>query len=317
MSKDLLIMILCFGMIYLFYEINNLKKEKIENFDAISDATNIAITNAVKEIYSVDIESIRALSNFAIELSKGGKTIPGNLGITGKFNMNRTAIDEYQLNGIGRYHISTGELLYLLPKDGVIIGKEWGGNGNLSVQGNAKINGELYGNTITTNDKINCNNGANNTYMKHGKIESTETIHMFSPSNVYLAPKDKVVVGKLAGGSGNLLVESDLTVGTNDDPNKKGNIIAKGIIYGEKGIDILGPGGDGWAKQYNGIYPGNDNNATKTNYNVEIRSWDGIGIKDTCFNKTNIWFDARTGTINCKVINIVDDNGNIKKTINN
>jgi hypothetical protein len=35
----------------------------------------------------------------------------------------------------GRMHITGGERLYLLNKDGVIIGKEWGGNGNLSVQG--------------------------------------------------------------------------------------------------------------------------------------------------------------------------------------
>jgi hypothetical protein len=35
----------------------------------------------------------------------------------------------------GRMHISGGELLYLLNKNGVIIGKEWGGNGNLVVQG--------------------------------------------------------------------------------------------------------------------------------------------------------------------------------------
>jgi hypothetical protein len=32
-------------------------------------------------------------------------------------------------------HLTSGELLYLLPKTGVIIGKEWGGNGNLTVQG--------------------------------------------------------------------------------------------------------------------------------------------------------------------------------------
>ena len=35
----------------------------------------------------------------------------------------------------GRMHIHGEELLYLLNKDGVIIGKEWGGNGNLTVQG--------------------------------------------------------------------------------------------------------------------------------------------------------------------------------------
>ena len=40
-------------------------------------------------------------------------------------------------------HISGSERLYLLNKDGVIIGKEWGGNGNLQVQGNINVNGEI------------------------------------------------------------------------------------------------------------------------------------------------------------------------------
>lgn len=41
----------------------------------------------------------------------------------------------------GRMHIHGEELLYLLNKDGVIIGKEWGGNGNLTVQGVALKHG--------------------------------------------------------------------------------------------------------------------------------------------------------------------------------
>ena len=38
-------------------------------------------------------------------------------------------------NDRGRVHISGAELLYLLNRSGVIIGKDWGGNGNLTVQG--------------------------------------------------------------------------------------------------------------------------------------------------------------------------------------
>ncbi len=43
----------------------------------------------------------------------------------------------------GRIHVYGDERLYLLNKDGVIIGKEWGGNGNLQVQGNINVNGEI------------------------------------------------------------------------------------------------------------------------------------------------------------------------------
>ncbi len=38
-------------------------------------------------------------------------------------------------NDAGRLHISGGELLYLLNKSGVVVGKEWGGTGNLTVEG--------------------------------------------------------------------------------------------------------------------------------------------------------------------------------------
>lgn len=43
----------------------------------------------------------------------------------------------------GRMHISGGEFLYLLNKNGVIIGKEYGGDGCLRVQGNLTVDGEL------------------------------------------------------------------------------------------------------------------------------------------------------------------------------
>lgn len=39
------------------------------------------------------------------------------------------------INAPGRLHISGDEILYLLNRNGVTIGKEWGGNGNLNAQG--------------------------------------------------------------------------------------------------------------------------------------------------------------------------------------
>jgi hypothetical protein len=41
----------------------------------------------------------------------------------------------------GTLHISSTGKLYLLPKDGAIIGKEWGGTGDLEVQGNLFVQG--------------------------------------------------------------------------------------------------------------------------------------------------------------------------------
>src|SRR5262249_39746966 len=44
---------------------------------------------------------------------------------------------------LNRLHISGGEKLYLLNKEGVIVAKNWGGNGNLTVEGNLTVQGAL------------------------------------------------------------------------------------------------------------------------------------------------------------------------------
>jgi len=45
------------------------------------------------------------------------------------------------IRGDGRLHVFGEELLYILNRSGVMIGKEWGGNGNLRVQGNLHVDG--------------------------------------------------------------------------------------------------------------------------------------------------------------------------------
>ena len=67
----------------------------------------------------------------------------GNVNIGGNQTVNG---EIYTPNGhtfrcAGRQHMTGGELLYLLHKNGVVIGQEWGGNGNLSVQGNLSVGG--------------------------------------------------------------------------------------------------------------------------------------------------------------------------------
>ncbi len=72
------------------------------------------------------------------------------------------------INTKGRQHISGDELLYVLNKNGVVIGKEWGGTGNLSVQGdtniggtttmnNANITGQATLSNVNVTGKLNAN----------------------------------------------------------------------------------------------------------------------------------------------------------------
>jgi hypothetical protein len=71
----------------------------------------------------------------------------GNVGIgtnapTAKLDVagGEIRIDSGQtIRGRGRLHIMGTELLYLLNTSGGVIGREWGGNGNLQVQGNITL----------------------------------------------------------------------------------------------------------------------------------------------------------------------------------
>ncbi len=60
-----------------------------------------------------------------------------------------------QLRSAGHLHIMAENLLYLLPKKGVVIGSEWGGNGNLQVEGAASV-----GNGLTVASGLNVHGGA-------------------------------------------------------------------------------------------------------------------------------------------------------------
>ena len=70
-----------------------------------------------------------------------------NLDITGHLRVSENIILDAGkvITSPGRMHISGEELLYVLNKDGVIIGKEFGGTGDLTVQG--LINGVVVGNS--------------------------------------------------------------------------------------------------------------------------------------------------------------------------
>ena len=73
------------------------------------------------------------------------------------------SIDGATIKNTGRMHIGGEELLYLLNKNGVVVGREWGGNGNLSVQGNLSVGGEIFApngvNLVHGGSKISDRNG--------------------------------------------------------------------------------------------------------------------------------------------------------------
>ena len=108
-----------------------------------------------ENIANADIEAIRNLNNIAAKLTAGKLTTPGNMTVTGDLGVGPT------IAGSGRLHITGPELLYILNKNGVMIGKEWGGSGDLSVQGNTNVGGSIAasGNISTGGGVITLSNG--------------------------------------------------------------------------------------------------------------------------------------------------------------
>jgi len=73
--------------------------------------------------------------------AEGGATVEGPLTVSGGITVggNISLAAGKQLSSLGRMHIAGEEILYLLNKSGVIVGKEWGGTGNLTVEGAVSV----------------------------------------------------------------------------------------------------------------------------------------------------------------------------------
>jgi hypothetical protein len=109
----------------------------------------------------------------------------------------------------GRLHLSGPELLFLLNKSGVIIGKEWGGNGNLTVQGDLNASG------VSTLPNLNAGNMNINGDVLGGKGR----MHITGPELLFLLHKNGVIIGKEWGGNGNLSVQGDTALQGNVNIN--------------------------------------------------------------------------------------------------
>ena len=148
--------------ILIFHIYNKFSCDKHENMADVSISDQIK--EAVKQVYLADVEAIRNLSEVATKLQAGGLTVPGQLNVADKISTNAsinaqgeiigeslTAKGNSTVNGklltpnghimecAGRQHMAGEDNLYLLHKNGVTIGKEWGGTGELNVQGDIKV----------------------------------------------------------------------------------------------------------------------------------------------------------------------------------
>jgi Chaperone of endosialidase len=79
-----------------------------------------------------------------IVTGKGTSSFAGNVGIGGTLSFTAAST----ISAAGRLHISGDEILYLLNKSGVTVGKEWGGTGSLTVQGDLQVGGDIRASNV-------------------------------------------------------------------------------------------------------------------------------------------------------------------------
>jgi hypothetical protein len=118
------------------------------------------------------------------------------------------------IHSAGRLHIDGEEILYLLNQNGVVIGKEWGGNGDLDVQGRLDV-GTTGGDYNSANANWNYNlllNGNDWTSIGfHDSYHSAGSIK-YSNGRFYIGSNDGWGVADLEVG-GNLQVGGGLKIG--------------------------------------------------------------------------------------------------------
>jgi len=248
------IIVIIFLMIltYQIYQLNcTVYKDNFEGFEGTTQSLGgVDDTNA-----------INTLAQIAKNLMAGGVTVPGNINVQGDLVFpNQTTI-----KGAGRLHITGEELLYLLNKKGVMIGKEWGGTGDLNVQGNVGVGGNTYlaglatplsiikGAASPDNTKIQWGDGTG-WRLRFQKDDAHPTLDVYDNGNINVA-------GSITASGRNILAELD---------DLRNNVVRKDRQYY---IDIgVRANGDGCCGNGKGlIIHGGDGAAAWGDKNVTTR----------------------------------------------
>ena len=151
-------------VLFMFFYLNNKINSQQERF--ATNPNNSGDFDAIKNLGRIANElmtnnTVTMPGNLTVNgslstggnINTGGTVSGGNINTGGSLTINnggsKTLVCEGdKIAGSGRIHLVSGgkELIYFDTSVGVQIGREWGGSGNLNVQGNLNI-----GNTTTTN----------------------------------------------------------------------------------------------------------------------------------------------------------------------
>jgi hypothetical protein len=212
-NEQILLILILFIFIYFTWKINNLDNKNIEKYtddntpedqetiNTIEDQETINTTEdqeyintLVKKIYLSDVEAIRILSNFAIQLSQGGIIVPNNINFRGlTINDNISSSGNISTNN----NINVGGNINVINN---ISTTDITINGTMNATNDIIGKKNITGNIITANNiNTNKNITANNITIS-GNINTNKNITVINGAGIIKC--NELVCPKIGGGSG-------------------------------------------------------------------------------------------------------------------
>ena len=117
-----------------------------KNIENMANTDDNKIKELINSIYKVDVQAIRNLADISVKLQDSkGLTIPGDLTIEGNINLKKDLkmVNGASIRSAGRLHIAPEEILYLLPKKGTLLTKNWGASGSINIEGDINLKKDL------------------------------------------------------------------------------------------------------------------------------------------------------------------------------
>jgi cytoskeletal protein CcmA (bactofilin family) len=217
-------------MIYVMFRLPSV--EQMSNIDKATE-------DKIREIYKIDTDAIRNLSNLAKDLTVNGKlTVPGGLEIKGDLKVDgnsevlkQTTIHELYggkstWGGWRDIIVNGGHLMFNVGNKG--YGMHSNNNGLHYKVNNAWQPLHIYGGVhsignLSTSENLSVSkdiNLGNDLRMQNSKtIHSTGRLHIHTQENIYLLSKGTTNVSKAWGGNGDLIVDNNI--------NSKGQSVIK------------------------------------------------------------------------------------------
>ena len=218
-SQNIIIIILAISILYLYYRLPSI--EKMSNVDKATE-------EKIREIYKIDTDAIRNLSNLARNLTVDGKlVVPGGLEIKGDLKVegstetvNQTKTKNLVIDKGSDIH-GGGMSVYGGKDEPFYINYFTNDNRNerkgYVMLGNGNSSNVLFSgvSTVTGDLSVGGNiNLANNLKMQDAKtIESTGRLHIHPQERLYLLAKADTFITGDWGGNGN--VHTSGSVNTN------------------------------------------------------------------------------------------------------